>query len=171
MKGCYQYLIISFLCFIAVSANAQTSDNRIAYIKKQFAQINQQLKNYRSKETTDDESSTESNAVTGWFDGKELKKITVTYYGETGKLNIEYYFDHNQLLFFYSAEQRYDRPYYVNPNAPLKTSITNEQRFYFDNDKIVSYVLKPAKKLNDKEVSDQKNEIFRDVRRLRAELK
>jgi hypothetical protein len=116
---------------------------KINFIKTQYAEINKSLKSYKKIEKTDTVESTEGNQVLIYYKGGEIKKIAVTYYGETGKALQEYYFFDKRLIFCYCVDYHYNKPFDVTGGG--KIASTTEERFYLDNDKILMVKKRPSK--------------------------
>jgi len=96
------------------------------------------------------DESTEGGEAKAYFDGNAIKLIEVLWYGETGKIKVEYYFDNGQLFFALDSHFKYNRPIYYdsimakenNDNEtfnPEKTTV-KENRYYFSNSKLVRWI-------------------------------
>jgi len=132
-------LMISLSVFSYGQATVDTA--KISFIKSQFAEINKNLKSYKKVEKTDTIESTEGNEVLLYYKGNEIKKVAVTYYGETGKAIQEYYFFDKKLIFCYCVDYHYNRPFTVKGGG--KIASTTEERFYLDNGKILLVKKRP----------------------------
>jgi hypothetical protein len=99
-----------------------------------FATTNREQPTYRRVERKVLGLSTEGAAVVGLFRGSELRKIEVTWYGETGKAVEEYYLDGGRLVFCYESQQSYDEPF-------GRVVRREENRYYFaDDGKLVRWI-------------------------------
>ncbi len=134
-------LMISWSVFSSGQNTVDTA--KIKFIKTHYADINKSLKSYKKVEKTDTVESTEGNEVLLYYKGKEIKKVAVTYYGETGKALYEYYFFNKKLIFCYFVDYKYDKSIYET-NKPGKIASTTEERFYLDNDKILMVKKRPS---------------------------
>lgn len=66
-----------------------------------------------------------------YFDGRVLKLVRATFYGETGQTNREFYYDEDGRAFFVlEIESRYDVPLGA-------TAGTQERRYYFDAGRLI----------------------------------
>lgn len=135
MKDRYKYFIIFLLTCLPYLVFAQNDTAKINFIKAQYADINATLKSDKKEVKEDTIESTDGNEVALYFKADTIKKISVVYYGETGKALEEYYFFNKKLIFYYSVEYRYDVPIYVN-NGNVKIASKKEKRYYLNDDKI-----------------------------------
>jgi hypothetical protein len=135
MKPYYKLLLVLLFLKLPVVAFAQsiTDTATINFIKTQYAEINKNLKSYRRLIKTDTVETNEGNEVVLFFSGTEIKKITSSYYGETGKKVNEYYFFNKKLIFNYTADYHYTVPISVNSRG--KVASVKEGRYYFKNAK------------------------------------
>ena len=145
MNKPHQFLpsILMILSSIFSYAQNPTDTAKINFIKTQFAEINKNLKSYKRIEKTDTTETTERNEVLLYYKGKDIKRITATYYGETGKALQEYYFFDKKLIFCYCIDYHYNMPFTVKGGG--KIASTTEERFYLDNDKILMVKKRPTK--------------------------
>lgn len=130
---------------------AQSKDSMINYVKVKYQHINQNASSFTIKTIdTLEEESTEGGTLTGYYDGKNLKLMRITYYGETGKNIIEYFFDNDKVFFAFEKKFTYNRPIYWDKKHmeehgdsavfdPSKSVIT-EDRYYFYNEKLFRWV-------------------------------
>ena len=140
----YHKLILFFLLLFCVSdVFSQATDTaKLNFIKRQFVQINRNLKSYKKIEKTDTAQMAEGNIVLLFYSDKELKKIAARYYGETGKALQEYYFSDNKLIFCYYADYHYNMP--IHETGGGKVVSTKEKRIYLDKSRIFLIKKKPA---------------------------
>lgn len=124
--------------------NEETSTNLldtlrvINDIKKQYAEINANVAQYDKVEKEVYDESTEGAILIAYYDNKVLKKITGTYYGETGKTLMEYYFNGNDFFFIYSKEFNYEKPLSVDHSG--KVASTTENRYYFYKEELIKWI-------------------------------
>ncbi len=136
MKKHRQFSLSILMIFSSVFSYAQnaTDTAKINFIKTQFAEINKSLKSYKRIEKTDTVETTEGNEVLLYYKGKEIKKIVVTYYRETGKAIEEFYFSNSKVIFCYLVNYHYNMPIYETNGGKIASS--KEERIYLDNGKI-----------------------------------
>ena len=145
MKPYHKFILVILFLNLSVTAFAQiTSDTtRINFIKTQYAEINRNLNLYKKVVKTDTTETTEGNEILLYYNGSEIKKITVTYYGETGKVLDEFYFFNNKLIFCYCTDYHYDAS--INSTkGKVKVVSTTEERFYLHDGKIFLVKKRPA---------------------------
>jgi len=123
MKPLHKKVIVLLLSASSFFSYAQTANyaDKINVIKKEFFAINTQLNSFKRIEKTDTIETTEGNKILKYFKGNKLKMLRATYYGETGKLVDEYYFDDNRLIFYYSVRSQYVAPINVNSNGKIRS--------------------------------------------------
>ena len=146
MKGLLVFLICMF-CYGINGFGAHHHSIKIlidtpAVIKKiqsDFLAINNQLRLYRKKTRDAPDMSAEGGAVTGYYDKNSLKKIHSIFYGETGRAEVDYYFNSKGLFFVFRKEIFYDKPMYLK-DAKIKN--TNEMRYYLHRNNVIKSMAK-----------------------------
>jgi hypothetical protein len=103
----------------------------IARIRAAFAEIQRDAPNYR--QTTHDVSdfSLEGGELTGFYRGRELRKLAVRLYGETWRGTEDYYFADGRLAFIHTVQERYGERF------SGRAQWTIEHRFYFDGGRLI----------------------------------
>jgi hypothetical protein len=136
-----QILFILTAFFFAPGLSvAQSADSIISNIRIKYQDIRNNLKSYDTVSTDLEEGSTEGGEATGYYNGKDIKLIEITYYGEMGKTKLEYYFDNGRLFFVFENRYKYNRPIYDTiAFDPKKTRVTKD-RYYFHNEKLVRWL-------------------------------
>jgi hypothetical protein len=114
-------------------ANPQAADP-IPSIRQQYAAINKRAPRLRKVKKELSGFSTEGGELVAYFDGKAIVKMVATYYGETGRTVEEFYYRDEKLIFAFRKVLNYDRP------LSGKVVSTSEERFYFNNDQLVSWI-------------------------------
>lgn len=117
----------------AVSATSG-SPAVIARIRTQFAEIQRQAPGYRRTTHDVHEFSLEGGELTGFYRGRELRKLRARLYGETWRGTEEYYFAAGQLIFIHVVHGRYDEL------LSGRVQRTIEHRFYFDAGRLIRRV-------------------------------
>ncbi|MCX2493364.1 hypothetical protein OQX63_07760 [Pedobacter sp. PF22-3] len=151
MKNSLKGLLILLTAVISSSHNTFSADKNpinnaidsvaiIKKIKSDFASINKKLKFYKKKKRDAFGMSAEGGVVTGYYSKAALKKIHCVFYGETGKAEIDYYFNNKNLFFLYKKETVYDKPIYLK-DFKIKNSI--ETRYYLFGNKVIKAIIKP----------------------------
>jgi len=143
MRTCHKLLLLFAVLLWAEHGFAQSIDTvKLNFIKRQFAEINRNLKSCKKVEKEDTVETTEGNGVLLYYSGKEIKKIAATYFGETGKAVQEYYFADNKLIFCYCVDYHYNMP--ISEKGGGKIRSTTEERFYLSDCKVFLLKKKPA---------------------------
>lgn len=161
----YKYSIILLFTCLPFLIFAQSDTAKIKFIKAQYANINATLKFDKKVEKEDTAETTEGNDVTLYFKGDTIKKISVVYYGETGKALQEYYFFNKKLIFYYFEEDRYDVPIYAK-NGGVKIASKKEKRYYFNEDKIFLVKSNPKQTVSQMQSAKLSIETEREANRL-----
>lgn len=130
-------------------------------IRKQYAEINAKISTYNKVEKEVYDESSEGGLLTAFYDKKKLTKITGTYYGETGKTFVEYYFDEGDFFFVYSKESSYVKPLYMDHGGKIRD--VKEDRYYFNGGVLLRW-LSGNKSIPVNTVEFvEKNNVFREV--------
>lgn len=106
-------------------------------IKANYALINAKTAQFRTVKKTVEGESTEGGEAVGYFQGKKLKKVVTTLYGETGKCIIEDYYDDNSLCFEYRKDYYYDKPISEKECCIVKLT---ESRFNYFNNTLIRWI-------------------------------
>ena len=137
MKPSLKVFLASLFLSLAVNGSAtakpQTGDP-IPSIRRQYAAINKRASRYRKVKKELSGFSLEGGQLVAYFDGPAIVKIVATHYGEGGRTLEEYYYSDAKLIFVFSKEYRYNRP------LSGKVVRTEENRFYFANDRLVQWL-------------------------------
>jgi hypothetical protein len=155
MKNSLKGLLILLIAIIYSSSNtfaANKNPNNVAIdsvgaikkIKSDFALINKQLKFLKKKTKDASGMSAEGGVVTGYYSKGELKKVHCIFYGETGKVETDYYFDNKNLFFLYKKETVYDKPISLKG---FKIKNSTESRYYLFGGKVIRTIIKPSTSL------------------------
>jgi len=140
-------LIISTI--ILLTSNflfGQDKDSLVKDIRSKYTEIRTNLDSYDTTMIEIWDESTEGGQATAYYDNGDLKLIEVVWLGETGKYQIEYYFNDGKLIFAFDQDFDYNRPIYWDEKTakefgdnevfdPKKTTV-KEDRYYFNNEKI-----------------------------------
>jgi hypothetical protein len=114
-------------------APAQTGDP-IETIRQRYTQINRNAPNYRKVKKNLSGFSAEGGEMIAYFHGPTVMKIVATYFGESGKATEEFYYWDGNLIFVLRKDSRYSKP------LSGKVVATTEDRFYFNNDKLIRWI-------------------------------
>ncbi|HLG03636.1 MAG TPA: hypothetical protein VI731_08585 [Bacteroidia bacterium] len=134
---------LAFLAFLFGPLNfihAQVTDSIIVVIKEKYKHIRDNLQSYDTTETAIWDQSSEGGEVIGYFENDSLVLIEITYFGETGKTGLEFYFEKGQLIFVLDKHYEYNRP--ITDTVmfdPNKTKIT-EDRYYFYQAQLIRWL-------------------------------
>jgi hypothetical protein len=120
--------------------NPQTSDP-IETIRKQYAAINRGARRYKKVKKELSGFSLEGGELIAYFHGSAIVKIAAKHFGEIGKASEEYYYRNGKLIFVLSKDSRYDMP------MSGKVVSTQENRFYFQNDRMLRWVNEDGKQV------------------------
>jgi hypothetical protein len=103
-------------------------------IRRQYAAINKRAGKYKKVQKKLLGFSLEGGELTAYFDGPAVVKIVANHYGEGGRTREEYYYANGKLIFVFQKESRYNRP------LSGKVVRTIENRFYFENDRLIRWL-------------------------------
>ncbi|MCF8374642.1 MAG: hypothetical protein K9H64_23690 [Bacteroidales bacterium] len=171
-------LTLSFL-FLTTHLLGQDSDPfEIQEIRAEFQRIESDFRlNMKQVEFFD--QSTDGAELSVFSDQSgAVRKISVIYFGETGKFNADYYLKNNKLFFAFSQRHEYNRPYYWDEKAAIefedtvvfdisKTKIF-ENRYYFNSDlKLIRWIDENKKTIElDSVLIDKQGEVLLDLDQL-----
>ena len=141
--------IVALMLVVTITSNRSYSFNKfsllapddttkiIKQIREQYKTVNSNQAKYRLLEMDLMGESTEGGFVASFDDRQALRKLIVTYYGETGKVITEYYFNHNDLFFSIVKEYHYNKPI-GQPGS--KIASVKEDRHYFTNKTMIRWL-------------------------------
>ncbi|HYR08312.1 MAG TPA: hypothetical protein VEQ60_11105 [Longimicrobium sp.] len=112
----------------------------IARIRTEFAAIEREAPAYRQTRHEVWNFSLEGGELTGFYRGRELRKLYARLFGETWQGTEEYYFSGDDLIFIHTVQERYDEPF----SGRVRWTI--EHRFYFDGGRLIRRIrtVRPA---------------------------
>jgi len=125
--------IFTFFVFTIGLINAQSQDSLINDIRTKYKDIKNNLSTYNKAKKDIWGESTEGGEGIAYYDENDIKLIMVTWYGESGKRIIEYYFDRSKLIFAFDRNFRYNVPMYMDKLTAKKNGFTE----YFDSEKTI----------------------------------
>jgi len=131
---------------------AQNDEEIFKQTRLQFKTINDEIKTYTT--LSDDSTIVESGTdqiIIAYYKGKQLMKIEKNYLGDMAESSFQYYFWNQQLFFVFTTFT------YHSYNDGNEQTVTNENRFYFNDNKLIRW-LDSGKKQKDKNSADFKNE-------------
>ncbi len=133
--------VVLFIFAAQISIFAQ-SEKEVAAVRAEVKSINGSSKKLKKEMKTVLGLSLEGAEATYFLSGKEIKKITATFYGETYKSTAEVYYRTDAPIFIFSKLNKYDAP--INPNRSPKIISSEEQRIYFSGGKTVKIIVGKA---------------------------
>lgn len=159
----HKYLLIaSFL--IIQPAFADEKSDRIAWIKKEYKTIRDNLDNYNS-ELLDTDGDFSEGGIAGAYVTKsgEVKLVEISYAGHMGKGDLELYYSNNEPFFLFNKHYRYNSPGHMTKKLvesiyknegikyevfdPNKTKI-EEYRYYIHKNKIIKKIISKSVESN-----------------------
>jgi hypothetical protein len=121
----------------SAKAEKDSTELIILKIRKEYAGINADSKKYRLVLKDIMGLSAEGGELKSYYDGKDLKKSVLIFYGEMGKSLKEYYFAGGQVFFCYERHTEYDKPIYMKD---MHIEKIEENRYYFTRGKMIRWV-------------------------------
>jgi hypothetical protein len=146
MKQILAVLIVSLVSSMGLisTSHAQTADP-VQSIRQRYATINQRVARYKKIRKELSGFSAEGGQLIAYLDGPAIVKIAATYYGEGGRADEEYYYQDGKLIFVYRMDSTYSRP------LSGKVIRRSENRFYFQNDRLIKWLDENSKAVSDGE--------------------
>ena len=108
-------------------------DPAILRIRAHFTLIEREASTYRCRSVDLDGFSTEGGTVEACYAGRELRRLSARYFGETGRASEQYYFWNDSLEFLFGKDETYDRPLSGHVRS------TEEERLYWDNGRLIRW--------------------------------
>lgn len=112
----------------------QNTNALVSKIRERYLQINRRSRTYQKVKKSIKGKSTESGEMTAFFSNKQIVKITVIYYDEMGRGNVDFYFWEGKLIFVYEKNLQYDKPL-----TGRVISVKNH-RYYFNEDRLIKWL-------------------------------
>jgi hypothetical protein len=134
-------LISSLTVLTAPNPTKAPQADPIETIRQRYTQINRNAPNYRKVKKSLSGFSAEGGEMTAYFHGPTVMKIVATYFGETGRATEEFYYWDGKLIFVFRKDSRYSKP------LSGKVVSTKEDRFYFNNDKLIRWINPSGKEM------------------------
>lgn len=142
-----RFIIIS--TFILLTSNylfSQNKDSLVNDIRSTYSEIRANLDSYDTTMIEIWDESPEGGQATAYYESENLKLIEVVWFGDTGKNQIEYYFNDGKLIFAFEKDFEYNQPIYLDKGTdkengdtkvfdPEKTVVI-EDWYYFENEKL-----------------------------------
>lgn len=117
----------------ALSPVPAAEDPAILRIRAHFTLIEREAPTYRCRTVDLDGFSAEGGSVEACYAGPELRRLSASYLGESGRSFETFYFWGDSLEFLYGKHERYDRPLSGNVRA------TEEERLYWNNGQLIRW--------------------------------
>lgn len=122
--------------------------------------------------------SSEGADLKCYYDGNQLRRVYIIYYGEMGKAVNDYYIWNDEVFFVYRADYQYNSPIIAVEEEGIeafdenKTTVS-ENRYYFDNGKLIQWIDEDKKvRLADDADFEEEAEIWaKDISELEMKLK
>ncbi|HEX8636361.1 MAG TPA: hypothetical protein VF703_19725 [Pyrinomonadaceae bacterium] len=145
-----------------LSAVSFQPTDAISSIRQRYAIINRSLGKYRRVKKELSGFSTEGGELAAYFDGKVVMKIATINQGETGRSFEDFYYWDEKLIFVFRKEDTYTEPF------SGKVARTTENRFYFNDGKLVRWIDGNAKQVapGGSEYREKQNNYLRASARL-----
>lgn len=149
-------LALFFLCL--TNSYGQDQSSILAQIKQTFQKINND-KNYEiiiidNSDAFLGHSTDNGGSLKGFYQGDSLLKI-VEWVGLSNRVvQTEYYFDKGKLVFVYSTDSRYKFNHISEKLDYSKFDEISEERYYFNNDKLIAVLLSEKEKNKQQDATD-----------------
>lgn len=147
MKLTFTALLVT--CFCQLSS-AQPVQEAIEEIRAHFKYVNDNQSKFEITKGEVLGESSDGGVIEKYFDNDEIVKISLEYFGESGKLLRDYYIRKGELLFVFDQNFKYNVPYYIDSLTaitsgdeewfdPSKTKV-EESRFYFFKGEMIRWI-------------------------------
>jgi hypothetical protein len=131
---------VLLLCLFSSRAMTQEMSPGVKEIKTAYNNIQKGLETYRIKKINIEGESAQGGFIKGYYKKNRLMLIVDEYFGETGKVRNEYYFEKDKLIFVLEQKFSYNAPFY--DSSRFNTNMTNiiSEHFYFQNDELILWL-------------------------------
>ena len=140
-----------------VAVRSETMEEVLLRIRKEYARVNADSGRMRVVRENLEGPSEQGGKITRYYDGDTLRKAILVFYGETGKTIIDYYFFNRQLFFSFERNTWYDKPMSAKG---AKVTKEEENRLYFDKQKLIRWANKKGKLLDKDLYADKEKDLF-----------
>ena len=140
-----------------VAVRPETMEEVLLRIRKEYARVNADSGRMRVVRENLEGPSEQGGKITKYYDGDTLRKAILVFYGETGKTIIDYYFFNRQLFFSFERNTWYDKPMSARG---VKVTKEEENRLYFDKQKLIRWANKKGKLLDKDLYADKEKDLF-----------
>jgi len=109
------------------------ADTAIARIRREYAEVNAMLPGCQRRTQDVFGESLEGGTMKVYRCGGAIRKIVVTYYGETGQATKEWYLSGDRPFFLYVVDTRYDQPF-------GRVAGRSEERVYWAGERVIRWL-------------------------------
>lgn len=135
---------------IIIPSTSMADNNEITHIRNEYKKIHDAISTFKTIRVELNDYSTDGGGAIAYTDNNNhIRLIKVEFYGESGKIFEEYYYENQLLIFVFQERHKYNVPYYVTPEIakdaggvyfdPKKTKVT-EDRYYFKAGKMIRWL-------------------------------
>jgi len=179
-------------CDFLKDKKSESKKSIISSIREKYYAINKNINKYRKEEKDAPGKSTEGGQATFYFDGENLKKISATYYGETGKKLSDFYYDEEELFFVFKQTIKYNRPIYMDEERlaemyadigeipedmkEFREEVESEERYYFHENELIKAIFSSEEneekfKKDSETLKEKGKEVLEEIEGLKLILK
>jgi hypothetical protein len=155
---CLIFLIVNSWLYCLGQDNIEL---RIKEIQMESEKINRELKKFTITKIDVNDLSQEGGILKKYFEGKVLKKATLTLFGETGQSITEYYFLEGNLIFVQEQIETYTGPIEISKGETESTEIN---KFYFNKQKLIRWIDNDDEIVNNELYIEKEKELIDDLK-------
>ena len=138
-------------------------DAVILRIRAHFTLIERAASTYQCRSLDLEGFSAEGGSLEACYAGRELRRLSATYLGETGRASEQYYFWNDSLEFLFRKVEHYDRP------LSGRVSSTEEERLYWNRGQLIRWLQgKTRQPLTNAAARERSSEARESARKLAA---
>ncbi|HEX8848612.1 MAG TPA: hypothetical protein VF761_03680 [Gemmatimonadaceae bacterium] len=136
MRRASKLLALASLATMAAAPRiaAHREDTAILRIRAHFTRIEKEAPTYRCRSLDLDGFSAEGGTVEACYAGQELRRLSASYLGESGRASEKFYFWNDSLEFLFGTVEHYDRP------LSGRVARTEEERLYWDGGNLIRWL-------------------------------
>lgn len=138
-------------------------DPVILRIRAHFTVIEREASTYQCRSLDLEGFSAEGGSLEACYAGRELRRLSATYLGETGRASERYYFWNDSLEFLFGKVEHYDRP------LSGRVRSTEEERLYWNRGQLIRWLQgKTRQPLTNAAARERNSEARESARKLAA---
>lgn len=141
MKILYRIIILCLFLLSIQSTWANDSKEKIDWIRKEYKVIRDNLNQYKKMKYDFLGESAEGAGGVGYLNNtNDIRLIELTYYGEMGKKDYEFYYSKGRVFFIFEKNYTYNTSIWDKENFDENKTEAKEWRYYFHQNNVIRII-------------------------------